>query len=256
MTTQATPAQIPNDLVQLLREHVDFIVRSSDAYDEGYHAEVKRLAVALRTLLHDAAPFRSLMANVQGTQGNFISTAIPRTADNLSKGGRHGDWIRTAKLDGRSIFFAPLDMAWYARWVSFSDWWNEAVFLDEEHRPMTRKDLVVSVANKDAGSNVDLNLTFTYMRLSQHDTWGWTESANVEASTPAERAGVRQIVHELLRTLLPPYRKLPKQVPDLRLAQAMQKASEPPANLPPMQSYRRNDACPCGSGKRVKACHG
>ena len=255
-TATQTPAQIPNDLVQLLREHIDFVVRSSDAYDEGYESEAKRFAVLLRTLLHDAAPFRSLMANVQGLQGNFISTAIPRKPEKLGAAGKHGDWIRTAKLDGRPIPFAPLDLSWYARWLPFADWWNEIVFLDDERNALSRKDIVVLVAGKDAGSNFDLNLTFAYQRLSMHETWGFAEDRGAEAVKPAERAAVRQVVHELLRTLLPPYRKLPKQTNDARLASAMDKACERPADVPPMQTFRRNDVCPCGSGKRVKFCHG
>jgi len=248
---------IPNQIIQHLRDHVDFVVRSSDAYDEGYQSEVKRFAVSMRTLFHDALPFRSLMAQAEGLQGNFITTAIttaiPHGADHL---GKYGGLIRTAYLDGRPTYYAPLDSAWNARWLSFSDWWNEPVFMNEQRAELSRRDLALSIANKDGGSNVDPNLSDIYALLSQHESPGWVQSSGEAAITAPERAAIRQIVHETLRTLLLAYRKMPKAEADPRLAAAMLKASERPPSLPPSQGYRRNDVCPCGSSKRFKYCHG
>src|SRR5262252_3197198 len=96
----STPPTIPNNLpnipfslLQPLRAHVDFVGRSSDAYDNGYQAEVKRFATSMRTLFHDALPFRSLMSQVGGLHGKFITTLLPREVENQSK---HGNLIRAA----------------------------------------------------------------------------------------------------------------------------------------------------------------
>jgi len=252
-----TPPAIPNHIVQLLRDHVDFVVRSSDAYDDGYQSEATRFAVSLRTLFHDTLPFRSLLAQTDGLHGNFVSMAIPTTIPRGTDApSRYGGLIRTARFDGRAVYYAPLDGAWYSRWLSFSDWWNEPVFMDDERAELSRRELVLAVASKDGGSNVDPTLSELYAHLSEHESLGWVQSSGAATITVPERAAVRQVVHETLRTLLPPYRKMPKAEADPRLAAAMLKASERPLSIPPSPGYRRNDACPCGSGKRVKFCHG
>lgn len=248
-----TTPPIPNQVIQPLRAHVDFVVRSSDAYDEGYQGEVKRFTTSLRALFHDALPFRSLMALADGLHSNFVSTAVPLGTEGLSK---YGGLVRTAKLDGRPICYAPLDGAWYARWMTFSEWWNEPVFTDDQRVDLSRRELVVAIANKDGGSNVDPNLSDVYALLSEDAKFGWVQKPDEGPTTSPERAAVRQIAHETLRTLLPPYRKMPKVEADVRLAAAILKANELPPSIPPSQGYRRNDPCPCGSKKRFKVCHG
>jgi hypothetical protein len=249
----ATLPEVPNEVFQLLRTHVDFITRSSDAYDEGFLAEAKRFATSLRTLFHGELPYRSLMAQAEGLHGKFVSTATPSGSDNSSK---YGGLIRTAKFDGRPIYFAPLDLFWYVRWLPFTDWWNEPVFVDDRRKELSRRELVLAIADMDCGSNFDPNLSGGYTLMSEHPTLGWTQKPGDGLITIPERAAIRQIVHETLRTLLPPYRKMPKGEVDARLAAAMQKACERPATIPPSPGCHRNDPCPCGNNKRFKYCHG
>jgi hypothetical protein len=248
----STPSPIPNEVLQPLREHIDFVVRSSDAHDVGYFSEAKRFAVAMRALFHDAPPFRSLFMQAEGVHGNFISTLLPPGTDGID---RYGGLIRAAKLNGRSHHYAPLDWAWYSRWLPLSDWWSEPVFVDEARRQLTRRDVVLTVASKDGGANVDASLSMLYARLLGYNPSATAESTG-EAITSQERAAIRQIVHEALRTLFPTYRKMPKAETDARLAAAVLKANEAPAFLAAPPSYRRNEACPCGNGKKVKYCHG
>jgi hypothetical protein len=253
MTTPPTTPDIPPSLLQPLRAHVDFIGYSSDAYDNGYQAEVKRFATSMRALLHEALPFRSLMNQVGGLHGKFISTVLPRETENLSK---HGGLIRAALLDGRAIYYAPLDRVWHSHWLTFPEWWNEIVFIDDQRMEVSRRDMILSVADKEAGSNVDPNLSAAYAELSQHESFGWIEKLGGPTSSSAERAAARQIVHETLATLIPLYRKTPKPTTDPRLAAAMQKADERPPSLGASQGPSRNGPCPCGSSKRFKNCHG
>jgi hypothetical protein len=259
-TSSQNPRPIPAAVLIPLREHVDFVVRAADAYDAGFTAEITRCAVALKALYHSPAPYLSWLAKADGLQGGFLSTALPRGAEGV---GRYGSLVITANFDGRPIYFCPLDSAWFGRWVKFSDWWNEPVFIDELKQELSRRDVVLAVAAKDGGSNLESSLTIAYSRLSEFATLGMAPNAlpvaNASSTEPVssqERAALRQIAHEALRTLIPTYRKFQVPVSDPRLNAALAKAIERPATLPFPPPIRRNDACPCGSGKKLKGCHG
>jgi hypothetical protein len=259
-TSSQKPRQIPATVLIPLREHVDFVVRAADAHDLGFTSEIARCAVALRALFHSPAPYLSWIAQADGLQGGFLSTALPRGVEGV---GRYGSLVITANFDGRPIYFCALDSAWFARWVKFSEWWNEPVFIDEQKKELSRRDVVLAVAAKDGGSNLDPNLAFAYARLSEFESAGVAPNAiphaNASAAEPVtnpERVALRQIAHEALRTLMPTYRKVHKPVSDPRLNAALAKGIERPASIPLPPPIRRNDACPCGSGKKLKYCHG
>ena len=254
------PRQIPDTILLPLREHVDFVVRAADAYDADFTSEITRSAVALRALYHSPVPFLSLLAQADGLQGGFLSTALPRGVEGV---GRFGSLVMIANFDGRSIYFPPLDSAWFGRWLKFADWWNEPVFIDEVKNELSRRDVVLAIAAKDGGSNLDPGLATLYARLSEFESASVAQNAipkanaaSGEAVTNPERAAVRQIVHEILRTLFPTYRRFPKPEADPRLNTALAKGIERPASLPFPPAIRRNDACPCGSSKKLKYCHG
>jgi hypothetical protein len=51
--------------------------------------------------------------------------------------------------------FAPLDnVPWGERWLQFPHWWNEVIFVDGARAELTRRDLVLAVANQDGGAHV------------------------------------------------------------------------------------------------------
>jgi len=265
-TLSQTPTPIPNSVLMPLREHVDFVVRATDAHDAGRFSEITRCAVALKALFHSPPPLLSWLARADGLQGGFLSTALPSTAEGV---GRHGSFVLTANFDGRAIYFCPLGSAWYERWMKFSEWWSEPVFVDEHRKELSRRDVVLTVASRDGGTNIDPNLTMAYARLLLFASGkelpvvfpevSEIPNSNGPTGEPVsnpERVALRQIAHEALRTLIPTYRKNHRPTNDPRLNAALAKAIERPTSLPNPPQIRRHDACPCGSGKKFKYCHG
>jgi hypothetical protein len=249
---------IPATVLVPLREHIDFLVRASDAHDAGYTSEITRCAVALRALFHSPAPYLSWLAQADGLHGNFLSTALPRAIEGA---GKFGSLVMIANHDGRPVHFCALDSSWYVRWLKFSDWWNEPVFINDEKKELSRRDLVLAVAAKDGGTNLDPNLGIAYERLLAYEAASGVRSVlpNATSSEPVtnpERAAFRQVVHETLKTLFPTYRKFLSPVSDPRLNSALARGIERPTSMPWPPQIRRNDACPCGSGKKFKGCHG
>jgi hypothetical protein len=245
--------QSQDDLRAHLDDHLGFLVRSSEAFDQGHDGEVKRLAVSLRVLFHDTGQSHSLLGQLGRLGGEFISTAIPHDSGNIAT---HGGLIMTSLGKGASTHFAPLDDVPITRWLPFQDWWNEIVFVDAQRAQLTRRDLVLAVANQDGGAHVDPKLSETYARLSRHNSMGWVQNPGNVPIPNAERAAVRQIAHEALKTLVPNYQKKPTVNAEIIFGGAMvhEGASAPPMQRSP--KVGRNDPCPCGSGKKYKKCHG
>lgn len=246
--------QTTEDLEAHLRDHIYFLESSADAFDNGFTAEAKRLAVSMRVLLYDTRSSRSLLGQLDRLGAYFLSTALPA---NLANQGTHGGLILTASSSTGSTYFAPLDEPITTRWMPFDSWWNEPVFVDDKRDELTRRGLVLAVANQDGGAHVDPKLAETYARLSRHNSMGWIQNPGSKPIPNAERAAVRQIAHELIKTLNPAYQRTPKkQDTELVWGGAMIEQGGKASSIPKPLKIGRNEPCPCGSGKKYKRCHG
>jgi len=251
-------AKIPQSIHELeahLGEHLGFLRSSADAYDRGEDGEAKRLAVSLRVLFHDTAQSHSLLGQLGRLNSEFISSALPHDQGNLST---HGGLIMIAASGKNTKYVAMLDDVPYKRWLPYADWWNEVVFVDDQKQALTRKELVLAVANQDGGAHVDPALNETYARLSRHSSLGWVISSAGETHPipKAERAAIRQIAHEALKTLIPTYAKKPAHVADMIFGGGGLHAGVTVPLPPAPRKIGRNDPCPCGSQKKFKKCHG
>lgn len=239
------------ELEQHLDDHLSFLRSSADAYDSGQDGEAKRLAVSIRVLLHDTGSSASLLGQLDRLKGKFLSTAIPHDESNLLT---HGGLI----MMGGGKYLAMLDDVPIKRWLSFQEWWNEIVFVDDRKERLTRKQLVLAVVNQDGGAHVDPKLNETYACLSRHNSLGWvtTDGKSSNPIPKPERAAVRQIAHEVLVSSVPDYKKKVNHNVDIIIGGAMFHRGTTPTLMPEQQKLGRNEPCPCGSGKKYKKCHG
>ena len=190
-----------------LQEQLGFLVSSCELFDGGNPAEAKRLALALRILLHQGrAPSLPLLGQVPGFNWNkFHSMMIPYVPENaldyhglimtrVSSTGDTGDVRYLPTLD---------DLHWTLKARKFLDWWfRDIVFKDKDGEIFTRKDLVLAIANTDGGGHVDPELGQVYIKLSRENSLGWLFHAGSREwfENPVPPA-IRQIAHEMLRTL-------------------------------------------------------
>jgi hypothetical protein len=78
-----------------------------------------------------------------------------------------------------------------------------------EGQELTRRDLILVVANQDGGAHVDASLDETYARISRQNSLG-RYAASEKKLAPlgsAELVSIRQVAHELLKSLKPGYRR-------------------------------------------------
>ncbi len=246
--------QSQDDLNEHLREHLQFLEASSNAYDDGVDSEAKRLASSLRLLLHDTQKSLSLLGQL-GMKGiDFCDSALPLNSANVLS------YMGLIKLcqTSEGFQYSPLlddEPDSNPPRVHFGTWWNGVVFVDHNKTSISRKQLVLSVADQDGGVHVDPVLNDVYAQLSRLNSLGWIATQG-NRSLPLKNpqlAAVRQIAHEVLKTLKPGYSKVAWMGPTFGNIIFTQDSIVVPANW---KQTPRNAPCPCGSGKKYKRCHG
>ena len=261
-----------DDLRINLDEQVAFLKASAESYDGGFQGEGKRLAVTLRVLLHNSRSSNALLAQLgQLDSIRFFDSALPNTPGNLLT---YSGLVVTAHTKVGAEYLPMLDdkQVGPGEWLLFKRWWETAVFVDDKRREISRKDLVLSLADQDGGAHVDASLNDWYFALTHENSMGWTVTIGTISHPlgPPHLASVRQITHEVLKSLDQTYAKKNPPRNDVLLFSAGAAVTNggPPRIQPPFLGPRvvvpasviprvgRNDPCFCGSGKKFKRCHG
>ena len=263
MTTKQPQSQ--TELSQHLKDHLGFLQASANAYDGGFAGEAKRLAVSIRVLVHDTNISKSLLGQLGQKSANFVDTAFPVEAGNLSS--HTGLVMVSASPSGGARYMAFLDDAPHGqiRTVDFDSWWNTTVFIDARKNALSRKDLVLAVTNQDGGAHVDPALNQTYADLSRNNSLGWifSDGKTTQPLEKPECAAIRQIAHELLKSQVVGYTKMPTYPSDVLAISGVVTVFNGAETLvqPAIMNVRkkklgRNEPCSCGSCKKYKRCCG
>lgn len=255
--------QTQPELERQLEEQLRLMQLSADSFDAGIDAEAKRLALSARVLLHDTHNSHSLLGQLNRKSVKFYDSSISYDTDNLlTHGGLTAMAAQTASGSQKPRYIALLDevpMKTIPQ-VDFDTWWNKVVFVDRQRRSLTRKELVLTAADQDGGAHVDPNLDQPYADLSRSNSLAWFSSSGGSAQQMDDptRVAIRQVAHEILKSLKVGYTKKP----DLRglavFTGATAKITDNPKPSFPARSTKvgRNELCPCGSGKKYKRCCG
>lgn len=243
--------QTHDELKEHFREQVGFIEKSAEAFDNGAENEFKRIATSLRVILHNTRDSKSILKQLKQfgmMDVEFLDSSFPYNEDGASFHGL------VSVTNGK---YAPLLDVLNFRKLDFEAWWNCYVVRDNNGNKFSRKDLVLYSTNQDGGAHVDPKLDERYAKLSRENTLGWTlieSGKEAKPFTHPERASIRQIAHEALKSFKPGYQKSSLvggiQIADLRIVPG------PTISEKPTFKVGRNDPCPCNSGKKYKKCCG
>ncbi|WP_457029470.1 hypothetical protein [Kitasatospora sp. P5_F3] len=193
----------------LLEENLSFLKASSASFDEGFEAEAKRLAVALRVLLHNTQQSHSLLDQLGVKhQMTFMDTAYHIDPTNLLPSSP-GLVIMQVTAGVGASYVPPLDRLPLPPNrinppATFDAWWTEDIARDSDGTLWCRKKFVLTMANKEGGAHVDPNLNAAYESLAKHNGLGFIffySGANLPLSGNMVAASVRQISYELLKTI-------------------------------------------------------
>lgn len=257
--------QLSRDELEIhLKEQIAFLEASANLFDAGSEAEAKRLAATIRTLVHDTTASHALLEQLKLLKNlEFFDTSFD--LDPQNKMTHHG-LVFIAIGPRQTRYVAMLDDLppnITVKKVDFDIWWNKPVFVDNQGRVLTRKKLILTAANQDGGAHVDPSLDERYASLSQNGSLGWVadDSTGENIIESPERAAIRQIAHEVLKTLKPDYNKksqhpYPDEVifggSELREVKGEQNDKETLTER--KIKIGRNEPCPCGSGLKYKNC--
>jgi hypothetical protein len=158
---------MPRSTVQeMLAQQLGFLKSSLQAYKVGNDAESLRMATTLRVLIHDTTKSHALLKQIDP---NYLNLTILDRPD-FSSGrkilvlygigvSRSGDGTGTARpdmtLNDPALQLTPLEK-----------WWNRLVlvFTDSngQHVEFTRRNLVLTLVNKEGGAHVDPTIPVEY----------------------------------------------------------------------------------------------
>lgn len=199
------PKQTSNDLMNHLNEQIGFLQRSCELFDNGYKSESKRIALVIRVLLHDTNNSVSLLKQIGKKNILFYDTSDYNPENLMQKLG-----IVKLRMTSQRVEFLPLlDDGPFINpekeKITFDDWWNGVVFVDVKRNTITRKKLILDISNQDGGAHIDPTINKVYAGLTRDNSLGVFEhydfnGVKTEATNP-EWAGVRQIAHEVLKSL-------------------------------------------------------
>lgn len=209
--------QTHDELMKHLKEQIGFLISSSKSFDDGDEAEAKRLTTSLRTLLHDTGNSKSLLGQLKKKDKMlFYDTASKFEPNALTSFCLCV--IGITKLN--EMYYIPRNLGDVSkcRKIKFHAWWEKQIVIaDRHHSKFTRYDLVVRfVANQDGGDHVDPKLYDKYADLSRHNSIGW-EIVNSKGKTyrnKIELSSIRQITHEVLKSLADEFPELSIEVPE------------------------------------------
>ncbi|MGH1524236.1 hypothetical protein ACRAWC_09450 [Leifsonia sp. L25] len=140
------------------REHYSFLMKSAREFDAGDHSEALRMALSVRTISYDDGPGDSALLQLGAKRemlwrSFYIPPALDIPEDTPEIGSSlHG--IAYA-ADG-STYLEPLDFGPDGRYVPYDDWWTGEPVVQFGDASITRKQLVLGLANQDGGAHVDL----------------------------------------------------------------------------------------------------
>ncbi|MFJ6355772.1 hypothetical protein [Pseudarthrobacter oxydans] len=194
------------ELLDHLAEQLLFVDSSCTSYDVGATYEAKRLATHVRVLLHDTNASTSLlkylglkdkMNFIDGVPAHFHEAAKRAgTAVFASIGG-----LAVIRQSADSISYVPTFTAGGLEptQIPFSPWWTEARMIDPQGNQVSRKQIVLWLANKDGGAHID-KLPPTYQALTKDGSMGLSfhqpDGTTTEAPSPIP-AAMRQIAEEV-----------------------------------------------------------
>jgi hypothetical protein len=204
---------IPNSLADKLAEHLGLLTALTESFDRGNDIVALSIATAIRVLLHDTQRSTSLLTHLgKKERVGFLSSYSPDSGGPVDLGlvrrinvgvhdGTGGEAKYWALCDER-YFPTPTNRF---RVLPFDDWWGERVF-STSVTWLTRKDLVLAVANKDGGSHFDTQVEERYDVFRK----SWSGGSTIVGRASGRARGydnipthpaIRQIAHEIMKSL-------------------------------------------------------
>lgn len=168
-----------NEILGKFREQVELLNLANTNFDEGKEISALNIATTLRVLLHDTTSSTSALTHIGKKSIDFYDT----TLDDLHPQSVYlGLVIKyfSGVNDGvgGEVLYKPLfSNEFHFRnktWTDFNYWWDKIIFRNPDNTILTRKELVLSVANQDGGAHIDTKVTKKFDKFRHSYSGGFT----------------------------------------------------------------------------------
>ncbi len=258
MTYIKTTENLQNDL----KEQLELLDNSIKSYDEGSYAEAKNMAARLRLLLHDTRNSKSLLGSMNLLETtDFLDTYIVKNPISIPM-SHYGLTIIDPSFKHPIPLLDEDPSHDGIKKANFNDWWNAVVINDSSGQGLTRKDLVLNVADQDGGAHIDTELTDeVYLNMKYFNSLGLMFGNNTTEKAyfvDVIAGSIRQIAHEVRKTLEPGYvcptANIYKNSSGFQIADMCLSVEPIQTTVRNKTKIGRNSPCPCGSGLKYKKC--
>ena len=200
----------PNANFDEYRELLSELCNAFDAMETDVFA--LPISTAIRVLVHDTNNSHSLLGQLNRKNIQFLSTNTISNDASVHLGLVRR--INVGVLDGKggeARYWPHCDERDFPDMsaknnLSFTDWWSKEKILQSGSSSLTRKDLVLAVANKDGGAHFDKKVEQKYDEF-RHSWSGETSLIGTQSRQSRgydnipTRPSIRQIAHELKETI-------------------------------------------------------
>ena len=206
--------KINNPLSNRFEEHTKLMTALCDCFDSGNDVVALSIATAIRVLVHDTDRSTSLLTHIGRKNGRYLSTNFRNSREAVHLGlvrrinvgvndGRGGEAKYWPLCDER-YFPTPRE---HFTFVQFENWWSERIFENHKSSYLTRRDLVLTVVNKDGGAHFDTEVEERYDGFRK----SWSGGSSLVGRQSGVKRGydnipiypaVRQLGFELLHSEL------------------------------------------------------
>jgi len=134
-----------------LKRQLIFLQNSVAGCDNGCAEEAIRIGVVIRVLCHDTQSSVSLLEKM-GQKSTLQLVTTAKTVPNDFVSTMDFGELMAGMTFGRTLEYDPVSEN--SPTTLCTDWWQQPVFIRDK-TVYTRKDVVLSAANKDGGAHVD-----------------------------------------------------------------------------------------------------
>jgi hypothetical protein len=173
----------------------------------GDEAEAQRIATSLRVIFHQTGRSTSLLTHLGAARISMLSTTCSPVGPGVLMAPSNLASLVIRRTDEGVTFksIALLDNAPMKRFIPFADWWETEIICLTAGVQMTRKSLVLAVADQDGGAHVDatLNPDYTVIKSGSGLIAGFQPPGGDPVVIPLEShsvATLRQIGYEILHS--------------------------------------------------------
>lgn len=181
-----------SEFINTWNKKIHFIKQSCNFFDEGDEDQAENISTHLRVLFHDTKRSHSVYKSLNNSL-YFLSNAKYSPTNLIST------WnLLSVELNSQGIFYkSNLSHKIDKPLITFDNWWNEIVF-DDKNDKLSRRDVVLIVANTDGGAHLDPNVDENDFRLNIENSLGIQDQNGASPQGNPLYQAVRTIAEEFL----------------------------------------------------------